>query len=206
MTKPAELTGLRFGKWTVVSRSKNNASGKSMWFCNCDCGTTSVVGGGPLSSGRSLSCGCGVAAITSANKTKHGGGVGGQRTKEYRAWIGIRRRCTDERNALYKRYGAAGVTVSPLWLNDFTAFLNYIGPAPSEKHSIDRIDNGRGYEPGNVRWATQKQQCRNKTNNVYVEISGKRMVLAEACEERGMDYHLVWQRLRSGFSTERAFS
>jgi hypothetical protein len=71
----------------------------------------------------------------------------------------MKTRCTNDKLRLWHRYGGRGIKVYELWLNDFEAFFQHIGPRPSPKHSVDRIDNDRGYEPGNVRWATVKEQA-----------------------------------------------
>ena len=87
---------------------------------------------------------------------KHPAGV------ELAAWNALKNRCFSPINKSFKNYGGRGITVYSGWVNDFDAFYTYIGPKPTPKHSIDRIDNDGNYEPGNVRWATQLQQANNK--------------------------------------------
>jgi hypothetical protein len=82
-------------------------------------------------------------------------------TPEYRAWC-AKNRCNNPRNGNWKYYGARGIGVTEEWLGDFISFFKYIGPRTSPKHSLGRIDNERGYEPGNVRWETRTQQNRNR--------------------------------------------
>lgn len=82
--------------------------------------------------------------------------------KEYKAWLSMRRRCSDPNRHNAHRYLGRGITVCKEWQNDLRAFLDYIGPAPSPQHSLGRIDNDRGYEPGNVRWETASEQARNR--------------------------------------------
>jgi len=74
----------------------------------------------------------------------------------------MKRRCYNPNDISYKYGGAQGVIVAPEWLNDFPAFLLHIGPRPSPKHSVDRVDPWGNYEPGNVRWATPTEQVRNQ--------------------------------------------
>ena len=97
-------------------------------------------------------------------------------TPEYTAWCSMKTRCYNPNYQYYEHYGARGIEVADEWINDFRAFYNHVGPRPSAKHSLDRIDNNGNYEPGNVRWATDSQQKLNRgkqknnttgTRNVY---------------------------------------
>ena len=83
---------------------------------------------------------------------------------EYAAWRGAKDRCTNPKNRFYARYGGRGIHVYPAWLNDFVAFYQYIGPKPSPKLTLERIDNDGHYEPGNVKWATWSEQKLNSTS------------------------------------------
>jgi hypothetical protein len=82
--------------------------------------------------------------------------------REYWAWQNAKARCFNPKMKSYKNYGERGITMAPEWVNDFPAFLAHIGPRPGLGYTLDRIDNERGYEPGNVRWATHSEQNRNK--------------------------------------------
>jgi hypothetical protein len=81
---------------------------------------------------------------------------------EHNIWASARYRCHNPNAASYKHYGGRGITMCDAWRENFSDFFEYLGPRPSKKHSIDRIDNDRGYEPGNVRWATRKMQSKNR--------------------------------------------
>lgn len=133
--------------------------------CRCACGMETMPFAFCLSSGKTASCGSCQRTVSETTKmavaqanTKHGG----TGSAEYRAWYAMRRRCNDPKNKAYKNYGGRGITVCDEWQSDFQAFLDHIGPKPSPDLSLDRIDNNRGYEPGNVRWADQSTQSRNR--------------------------------------------
>lgn len=95
-------------------------------------------------------------------------------TKEYRAWLNMKKRCYYKNSSRYKDYGGRGITVYEGWLHDSAAFISYVGLKPSANHSLDRIDNDGNYEPGNVRWATVKEQSTNKRESIgkraYVRV------------------------------------
>ncbi len=159
--------GKKYGRWTVL---KNLGVGlnttRRYYLCRCDCGTERKVGLDFLRRGESTSCGCYHREVSRSAKHKitHGGSY----TDIYKIWRGILFRCFHKTSSSFLRYGARGITVSPEWLgeNGFVNFRDHIGPRPSESHSVDRINNDGNYEPGNVRWATPKEQANNRRKSV----------------------------------------
>lgn len=103
---------------------------------------------------------------------------------EFAAWNNMRGRCDNQSRSDYARYGGRGVKVCERW-TDFDQFLSDMGPRPSKDYSLDRIDNDRGYEPGNVRWATAIEQANNKRNSRWVIYRGERMTVADAVRVAG---------------------
>jgi len=104
---------------------------------------------------------------------------GMNQTKEWYAWNHIKRRCLNPNYQYYYRYGGRGIKICDRWLNSFQNFFDDMGYAPSKKHSIDRLDNNKDYEPSNCRWATEIEQQNNRTNNVRVEYNGETKTLSE---------------------------
>jgi hypothetical protein len=133
------------------------------------------------------------------------GGV--SKMPEHRAWLDMIKRCYNPRNSQYKNYGGRGIKVCDRWLSSFQSFLNDIGRRPSAKHSLDRFPNNDGnYEPGNVRWATIKQQLRNKRNNRLISYKGLTKTITEWAEQIGISAQLIQQRLTRGWTVDDALS
>jgi hypothetical protein len=141
-----------------------NRGGRTYWRCRCDCSVTRDVIGISLTIGNTQSCGCLNRDATAANLLTHGYAKVGHKTREYRIWVEMNARCRYTQHPKYRHYGGRGITVCQEWRADFPAFLAAItalGPRPPG-WSLDRIDNERGYEPGNIRWASALMQRRNQ--------------------------------------------
>lgn len=115
-------------------------------------------------------------------------------TIEYKIWAGMRRRCSNPNEVSYQRYGGRGIAVCDKWNNSFEAFLEDVGPRPGPEYSLERIDNDRGYEPGNVKWATYTEQNRNTSRTRFVDYQGRKVSLPEFAEITGQDYMLMHHR------------
>ncbi len=199
MTRIIDLAGRRFGRWTVLSQAKRSKSG-TLWLCRCDCGAEQTVLANSLRRGTSKSCGCAKGALITERKTRHGQAG----TNVYRIYGLIRHRCTNPSCQAWKRYGGAGVECR---FESFEHFISVMGPRPSLDHSVDRYPNRRGhYEPGNVRWATARQQQRNRTNNHELTWQGRTQCIAAWAEELGLGRTTIPKRLKRGWSVERALS
>lgn len=164
-----DLTGNKYGRLTVVSRQGTNSRRNILWLCQCDCGNQTAKPAGSLKIGDTKSCGClarenSRALAILANQaaqivsTKHG--MCG--TPIYRSWSAMKQRCFNPKNSKYSYYGGAGITVCERWLN-FQNFLDDMGASWKPGLTLDRFPNGKGnYEPGNVRWATKREQSLNR--------------------------------------------
>lgn len=150
-----EYIGLRFNRLLVVGVRRRN--GTNVLECKCDCGNTSIQELGNIR--RVMSCGC-----FRDEGWRHGDCKRSEKAPEYAIWVSMIQRCTNKRCAAYKLYGARGITVARRWY-DYRNFIADVGERPSEDLSLERIDNDKGYEPGNVRWATTHDQNRNRRGN-----------------------------------------
>ena len=123
---------------------------------------------------------------------------------EYRCWRNIRQRLSNPRCPEFWRYGGRGIRMCPQWWSSFDAFLGDVGPRPAKGLSLDRIDNGGDYAPGNVRWATPREQQQNTRRNRLVEFGGERLSVSELARRHGLHRHTVRGRLERGLSPEQA--
>ena len=161
MARPfVDESGKTYGRLSVLGLSPEQWGKHKRWLCRCECGTLCIVAGGQLRKGKTRSCGC-LNLESLQSRATHGKCVGGHR-RVYRIWNAMRQRCHNPNQPHYERYGGRGITVCDEWRKSFEAFYRDMGDPPSPDHSIDRIDNDRGYEPGNCRWATAAQQNRNQ--------------------------------------------
>jgi hypothetical protein len=174
------MIGNRFGLLTVIAVSTERIHGNISWDCVCDCGGAKTCPGNALRSGTIKSCGC----INGSFHPDHG--------RTLRIWRGMRQRCYNPKNQNYHRYGGIGVTVCFEW-EKFQNFLSDMGYAPPG-FQIDRINNDRGYEPGNCRWTTRLKQARNKRTNRMLSYKGETRCISEWCEKLDLKYATVLDR------------
>lgn len=200
MGKLIPMTG-QFGRWTIIGRSKRVRGTSVLWDVVCQCGNKSAVQGRELRTRVSLSCGCLSRELTSM-RTKHGL----TESPEYVIWHAAKSRCTNPNNMQYHRYGGAGITFCERWLNDFATFYADMGPRPSRRHSLDRRDGTKGYEPGNCRWATREVQNNNKRTNHFVDYAGRRLTIAQAVRAAGnvVNSSTANGRIQRGWDVARA--
>jgi hypothetical protein len=149
-----------------------------------------VFTGSALAFGTTNSCGCLFRDQLIKRNLKHG------RTKspEYKSWSGAKKRCLDLRCKAYKYYGARGITMCPEWRDSFEAFFRDMGPCPNGR-SLDRIDNAKGYEPGNCRWATRIEQANNKRTVRAITYAGETMTISGWARKLGVPSRVLYKRI-----------
>lgn len=198
MGKFVDILGQTFGRLTTIKRLENHhKSKKAMWLCVCTCGNESQVKSDQLRTGKTQSCGCLQRDRTGDAARTHGGSG----TSEHRIWKLMRDRCKNVKSPSYPYYGGRGILVCDRW-GDFKNFLEDVGPRPSAKHSIDRINNDGNYEPSNCRWATRKQQMRNTRANAMITSGGVTKSMAAWAEDLGVSYWAIRARRHRGWPTE----
>lgn len=197
--KPIKV-GDKFGKLTVVSaaapHSRRNGYTRKRWVCVCECGSETIVLDESLKSGNTLSCGCfSSRALIGERSITHGA----RGSDEWKIWSKIKDRCFNPNCKEYPHYGARGVIMCAEWRDDFAAFLAHIGPRPSRDYSIERINNAGNYEPGNVRWATDLEQGRNRRNNRLLTVDGVTRCASEWAEVTGIKSATIINRMNKNW-------
>lgn len=196
------LTGMRFCRLLVEAFAGQTRSGSCRWQCLCECGNRKTIDAGTLKKGEARSCGCLQRELVAARSRTHGH----RKLPEYPIWVGIITRCENKGDKSYARYGARGIKICRRWRESFEAFFQDMGPRPSPRHSIDRIDNGGNYEPGNCRWATTIEQGRNKATNRVLTMDGRSQPLSAWAEEFDVSYTMVHDRLNKGWDLRNALT
>jgi len=187
-----DIIGQRFGWLTVVGidEEKTSERDRIYWKCQCDCGKTSSSPTHQLNSGKTRSCGC-----------RQGHGM--SRTRQYRTWVNIIKRCNNEHDTNYRYYGDRGITVCDKWLT-FRGFWEDMQEGYDDTLSIERVDVEGNYEKENCRWATPYEQSINRRNTPFYVIDGERMCMPEISKKYSISLGTLGQRLRKGMDPKLA--
>lgn len=198
MPKSADLTGQKFSRLTAIEPTMERRNGRIMWRFMCECGNEILAQGSSVALGNTRSCGCLKLEAITALKLSHGK----CHTRLYRIWCRIKQRCLNDKCSDYGYYGGKGITICARWADSFAAFAEDVGD--SGHLTLDRINNEKGYEPGNVRWATRKQQSDNSRKPKWVEIDGRRLNYSDWARELGMRECSITMRIKRGMTPEQA--
>lgn len=188
ITRYKDISGQKFGRLTTLYRL-HNTKGRTKWLCVCECGNFAEVCINELQNGDTKSCGC---LHKEGNHKTHNK----RHTRLYSIWAEVKKRCYNHNYKQYQDYGGRGIAVCSEWKNDFQAFYDWsMANGYNNTLTIDRIDVNGNYEPNNCRWATPKQQARNKRNNIYFTYNGETHCLMEWCEILGLNFSTIYSRL-----------
>lgn len=196
------LKGQKYNKLKVLEFAEIK-NGHTFWKCLCDCGNTLNAEAYNLKSSHTKSCGC---EKTRLIKEK----VENSWTKvdEYKVYSGMLSRCNNPNNKSYINYGDRGIKVCKKWSEQRYGFLEFyksVGRRPTKHHEIERLDNNRGYEPGNCAWVIRDVNAKNKRNTLKIEHNGQTKTARVWAKEYGLQYGTVYWRYRHGLKGDDLF-
>ena len=178
----------------IKKLERRSKDGHVLWLYRCGCGNEIERIESRVLRGLSTQCRkCAQTKTAEKNKTH-----GKRNSDEYRIWAGMKQRCKKSSAKEQKSYALKKITVFEEWNTSFEAFYLYVGPRPTKNHSLDRIDNSKGYMPGNVRWATRSQQQQNRDNSVFVTDGKNTSHITEIAKKLGISKGAAHLRLKRG--------
>lgn len=202
-----DLKGKRFGRLMVVARIPRKPDDRNaMWRCLCDCGGETISAAANIGK-TTFSCGC-LAKETAAELLRGNSYTSTHnmsKTPEHSTWCRIKDRCYNKDHPKYGRYGGRGITVCKRWLESFDNFYKDMGPKPAQFYSIDRINNNGPYSPENCRWATPREQSRNRSYNHFVEINGERRTVSDWMDSNGLPKWKPYELTRKRYKAAAQF-
>lgn len=206
MSKFIDLIGQKFGRLTPIQHMGKNKHNKSLWLCECDCGETIQTTSSDLKTEHTRSCGCLSKEVHNKIFYKHGY----SHSRIHNLWSHMVDRCNSPNNKDYHNYGGRGICVCERWSmpngEGFKNFLEDVG-IPKIGLTLDRIDNDGNYCLENHRWATRKEQCRNKRISKFVVFNHEKRLVIELAEEHGIPYKTLWRRLyKDNYTVEQALN
>ena len=189
--KIKDISGQKFGRLTAINFVKFNESRQIVWLFSCECGVQKEIAAFAVIKGKTKSCGC----LSKDGKEKASFRHGGCGTRLYNTWVSMRERCSNPNSKDYKNYGGRKIRICEEW-HDFSVFRDWsLNNGYADNLTIDRVDNNGNYEPSNVRFTTQTQQIRNRSNTKLYEINGDIKSLAEWCEILNFPYDRAASRM-----------
>jgi hypothetical protein len=194
-----DLTGEKFNKLTVLELSRIIPK-RSYWKCLCECGNEKIVRADSLKDGSIKSCGC---LKKEQDKINLDTRTHNQtRTKLYKAWCNMKRRCYDKNNIGYNNYGGRGIQICNEWKNSFISFKEWAySNGYKDDLTIDRIDVNGNYTPNNCKWSTFIEQCNNRRSNILIEDGEEKLTLKQLCDKYSLKYDRTKHRYYYGDRT-----
>lgn len=192
--------GEKYGFLTILSEPGKNRFGQTLVLCLCDCGAIALPIKSSIKTGRTISCGC--YRVSGKGRVTHGHRRKGRYSSAYTRWCNMKARCLNPRAVEYPQYGGRGIRVCERWLS-FENFLADMGEPP-ENMSLDRIDNDGDYCPANCRWADNRTQMTNRSDNHFIDWQGERLTIVEWEERFEMPKGRLRRRIHLGMPVERA--
>jgi hypothetical protein len=182
--------GEKIGRLTILKESGKAKDGHKLFLCRCDCGNETLVASNNFKSTKS--CGCLRKEIQSRKAKKHG--LSNERL--YKEYYSMMTRCYNPNTLNFKSWGGKGIKVCEEWVSDKMNFIDWsLKNGYKDDLTLDRIDYQKDYSPSNCRWISLKEQSRNKSNNKFVLVNGKKRQLSSVCEELNLNYQSIYGKV-----------
>lgn len=192
-----DISGNKYGMLTAIRQHSKNKEHRWLWLCKCDCGKTTLAATNALEYGHKKSCGNHPAKPNLSHGLRY--------HPIYQVWKGMISRCTNPKDKYWENYGGRGIDVYWFWLLSPINFLNSVGCPPKGKQ-IDRIDNDKGYYPGNVKWSTPKENGRNRSNTIYLTSNGISKSLPDWADDLRIKRNTLYMRWYRGWSDKECIN
>lgn len=196
-----DLTGQRFGRWTVIEQAPPGEGYSTRWLCECDCGTIKTVDSQLLRSGRSKSCGC----LCNEMRMQSPRTLIDADLRLRAIYNSIRSACENPRNPKWEKFGAKGITVHPAWVNNYKAFEEWsIKNGYEPEAFLLRYDVRQGFTPWNCKWTRNKDYGQGRKGEIMITANGETHSLAEWSRITGLHRSSIEERLLRGATPEQA--
>lgn len=207
MGKFIDLSGQKFGRLTVIERTKNY-KGRVFWKCLCECGNYCYISTKTLRNNTAKSCGCLRIDLLKQRVCKHSM----TNTRLYKIWKNIKKRCYGNTPYLTKYYKDKGIVMCKEWKNDFLAFYNwsinngYDNNTNRGVCTLDRINYNGNYEPSNCRWISIQKQQLNKSSNRLITYNNETHCISEWAKIINVKPKTLEMRFLRGWDIEKALT
>lgn len=203
MPKAVDITDQKFTRLTACKPVGSVKGEGVLWECKCDCGAAVRTPAKRLLNGNTKSCGC-LSRDSIKERNRKSALHGMTNTPTFISWDNMKQRCENPNHKSYANYGGVGVTVCERW-HEFLAFLADMGERPAGT-TLDRIDNNKGYQPGNCRWITPLEQGNNRRNNIKLTLHGVTDTLGNWSRKTGIGQKTIMYRMKNGWTDEQALT
>jgi hypothetical protein len=207
-----DLVGKTFHRFTVIKflGSENN---NRLWECRCSCGTIKTLNTKKIMAGNTRSCGCLVKEKSRLNAIKYSTTHGlsknddGSATRLYTIWLGMKRRCYSKLSKSYKTYGALDIKVCDEWKNSYLNFYTWaISNGYNDNLTIERRNFNGDYAPENCTWIPNSEQAKNRRNNIYLNVDGEVLTIAECARRKNISRATLKYRISHGYNLNDALN
>lgn len=188
--------GIIYGRLKAIQEVKKKP--RSVWEFQCSCGKKVKKIAAKVRCGHTKSCGCLKKEVQQSYGQRMKPKVtihGKNNSNIYRVWVRMKQRCYNPQDKAYKHYGGRGLKVSKSW-QSFENWYRDMGDKPTPKHTLERIDNNKGYSKQNCKWATMLEQGNNRRNNVRLTYNGKIKTISEWAREYNLGFVTLKYRLK----------